>query len=38
MMWARIVRDLMTLSLEEEGYMSCSGHRGWCEWVFCRQK
>ena len=29
-MCARLVRDLMTLSLKDEGHRNCSGHRGWC--------
>ena len=29
-MWARLVRDMITLSLEDEGHRNCSGHRGWC--------
>ena len=33
-MWSRLLTDMMTLSLEEEGYRSCSGHRGWFELVF----
>ena len=30
-----ILRSVSDLSLEEEGAKSCSGHIGWCEWVFC---
>ena len=30
-MWSCLVRDLMTMSLGDEGAQNCSGHRGWYE-------
>ena len=33
--WSSVARDY-TVFGGEGGTRNCSGHRGWCEWVFCR--